>query len=956
MTKAKMRGARLCLWLGLALSAWAGFGVAQEVTVAGETYTLEDILPTDPAIRVGELENGLTYYLRPNTEPHNRAELALVINAGSVLEDDDQLGLAHFLEHMLFNGTESFPGPELINFLERTGMVFGPDVNAYTSFDETVYTLQIPLDDPEVVQTAFQVLLEWASRATLDGSEIDAERLVIVEEWRARDQNANGRIQKELLPALLGESRYASRLPIGDMEIVRNAPPEALRRFYQDWYRPELMAVVAVGDFDPEVFEGYIQETFGNLENPAAPREREVFTLPEETGERYQVISDPEFPATVGQVVFRHLSEPLVTLADFDALLSGQLFSRMVNQRLAEIARSSDPPYLGASLSRGGLARGSDTLSLSVQTEEGQLEPGLEALLQEALRLGRFGFTESELSRAKADLGSALEQNYLQRDDVDSSVWRSALVDGFLTGGVVTSNDADYELSLQLLPEITLEDVNALAADLGSDDRLVLVIAPEKEGLELPSEADLAALVERVEASALDEYQDADSDEPLLAAIPEPASIVAEESYEAIGVTGFTLQNGVRVLVKPTDFRASEVLVSASSLGGTSLVPDEDYREALIATSAVSESGAGSFDRTSLTRRLSGLRVSLGFNLGEISEGLSGSAESADLETLFQLIHLYLTKPRYDPSAFERVQDNLRSSVLNRDALPQAALQDALTRALYGDAPRYAPWTLEEVDSLDFARSFEIFVQRFGDADDFTFYVVGDVEVETVKDLAARYLGTLPTIPGRDRYRNLQPSLPTSVIKDEVFRGQEAQSVVHLRFDGPFFGQTRKDRYVLSVLEAILDIKVREDIREARGGAYSPSVFSSNQERPSSRYALGVQFTTDPARAAELSYATLGVLSALRRDGPTEDDLDKAKAQVLRSFEENLERNSYWLSVLDRYFFLSPDEDPASVLSLPEVLATITTEDVQRLAQRFIVPERRIEVILYPEGFTPTTP
>lgn len=950
------------LWLEIFLLGWLSFGLvgAQEleldpVNFEGVTLSSEDPLPVDSALRTGVLDNGLTYYVRQNTEPRTRAELALVINAGSLQEDDDQQGIAHFLEHLLFNGTENFEGQELISYLERIGMEFGPDVNAYTSFGETVYTLTIPLDDEETVQTAFQILSDWAARATLDAEEIEAERGVIVEEERLRDQNVNGRLREQIISVLYGDSRYAERLPIGNMDVVRSAPREAFTRFYDTWYRPDLMAVIAVGDFDPEDFEGYIREAFSPLSNPDTPAERGEYSVPEHDDTRYLITADPEFPVTYVEIDLKRPSETTQSVGDYAEDLAGGLFSSMINTRLTERGREAGAPFLQASVSSGGLTRSLETIELSVVTDDGKALAGLEALLEEVERARRFGFTETEFERAKENLLSSLERSAKEQEDTNSAAFISFLTSTFLEGSVLTTNEADLALAEQLLPQLRLEDVNAFAENLlAADNRVVLVLAPEKAGLELPTQAEVASVISEAQARDLEPYEDTLSAERLIETPPEPAAVVDEIYLEDLDASVLTLENGVKVVVKSTDFTASEVLMSAVSYGGSSLVSDEDYPEASLITSVIGDSGVGAFSRNELSRLLAGQNVSLRVEIGELTEGFSGYADRDDLEALFQLVYLYATQPREDEVAFARTQDGLRASLRNRDAQPQAAFRDALNAALYGDDPRRAPLELEEVDTLDYSRAFDIYGERFADMGDFVFTFVGDVAVEDVRELAQRYLGNLPATSSGQSFADVEPDLPSEVVANVVYKGQEEQSLVQLRFFGEL-NPTRGERLKLLLLDNILNIRMTQALREELGGVYSPSVFSTVSKRPEPTYLLGLQFSADPNRVDELIRASFEVFTDIRVNGPDEDTFAKAKEQVRRNYEEGFESNGFWRTILEYYLALNPDESPTELLNYEAELAALSLQDMREAAQTYIQSDRYAGVVLYPAAYALVT-
>jgi zinc protease len=909
-----------------------------------------DPLPPDPAVRMGELDNGLHYYIRRNREPAGRAQLWLAVDAGSILEDEDQRGLAHFLEHMLFNGTRRFPGQELIAFLESTGMEFGPDVNAFTSFDETVYMLHVPTGDEALLQDAFDVLEDWAAYATLSEAEIDKERGVVVEEWRLSSQNAGGRILDRLIPVVFAGSRYAERLPIGQVDVIRDAPPEAVRRFYRTWYRPELMAVLAVGDFDVDRVEALVREHFASLPRPADPPARPTFDVPGDEGAGYLVATDPEYPFTSVEILYKGPARVVRTDGDFREQLAGELFDAMLNDRLAELGRRADAPFLFAGVGRGSLARPADVVSLQAAVEDEGVLAGLEALLVEAERAGRHGFAETELDRAGRDLLRGYEQAYDERENIPSEALAGAYLDHFLRGGAIPGASLQYELARAYIPGIRPAEVSELAAGLvGEDNRTVLVVAPEKEGLALPGEVELAAVVADVRARAIPPYADTPAAAGLMPDAPTPASVVSRRSIDELGVTEIELENGARVVMKPTDFRAEEVLFGAASPGGSSLVSDADFPEASLIASAVAESGAGEHTYDELVRLLAGRTVSVSPFIDELHEGLSGRAATEDLETLFQLIHLYVAEPRLDPDAFEAMRNQMLGFLENLPLDPQTAFSEAVTGALYGDTVRRGLPTVAEVEALDPERAFDIYRERFADAGDFTFIFVGSFDQDELTALARTYLGTLPAAGREERWRDVAPDPPAGVVEEVVRMGRGEQSLVEIVFAGPFEA-TPENRHRLQALEAVLSMRIREELREERGGVYSPGVSAGVEELPDPAYSLSLFFGSDPARVEELTGAAFGVIRELQTEGPAADKLAAAKEQARRNLEEALEENGFWLSEL-RYYAEHPGRDPRDLLRRAGRIQAVTAGDVQRAAQEYLPADRYVRVVLYPEGF-----
>ena len=949
------RSALVVLVVSVAFGLWTSTASAQEAAPTESVLLptpvpLNAPLPIDANVRIDTLDNGVVYYLRKNTEPKNRAELRLAVNAGSVQEDDDQLGLAHFVEHMLFNGTERFEEDALVDYLERTGMRFGPDINAYTSFDETVYMLEIPTDSVSIVEGAFDVLEDWAAYATLSDEEIDKERGVIVEEWR-RGRGASGRIRDQILPVLLYGSQYKDRLPIGDTTIIQNADYETLRRYYRDWYRPDLMAVVAVGDFDLDHFEGLIRDHFSTLQNPETPRPRPAFDVPGHDETLYKIATDPEFPVTQIQVNFKQPAEPFQTVGDYRARIVSGLFNSMLNKRFAEIARDgATSPFLWARVTKGGFVRPSIFYSLAAQVQDDSIGTGLGALLTEAARVRIHGFTETELERQKTSTLRAYERAYNERENTNSGSYAREYVGSYLEAEPIPGIEYEYELMQQLLPGITVAEVNERAAELLAErNRVVLVTMPDKEGLTPPTEDELAAVLASVQQQDIAPYVDDVTDEPLIAEVPTPVSIIAEREIPEVGVTEITLENGIRVVMKPTDFKEDEVRFTASSPGGHSLVGDDDYFNAAYSDLLVIKSGVGAFGQTALSKKLTGKVVSVTPFVGELSEGLNGRASPADLETLFQLIHLYVTAPRADTSALISFQNQQRSFLVNRDATPSSAFQDSLIAAFYGDHPRRQVPTIEQLDNLDLQKALAIYQDRFADTDDFTFIFVGNFEIEALKTLAQTYLGTLPITPREETWRDVEPELPQGVVAKNAYKGQDPQGQVALIFHGPFT-YDRLHRHRLRSLEGVLDIKLREELREERSGIYSAAVQSSASEKPDSTYTISVFFGCDPERAEELIEAVFAEIDSLKGDEDLSEYIDKVKEQQRRQRETSLEQNGFWLNTLN-FYYSRENEDLLDVHRYTELIDSLTGEDVRQAARHYL-DDRYIQVVLYPENFS----
>ena len=922
---------------------------APAATPAGTT---EGDLPFDPDVRVGKLDNGLTYYIRSNTEPPDRADLWLAINAGSNLEDDDQKGLAHFLEHMLFNGTENFPDQELINYLESIGMRFGPDVNAYTSFDETVYTLQVPTDDAEKLQKAFDVLADWSSRATISPAEVDKERGVIVEEWRMRDLNAGGRINDAQVEALLGGSRYAERLPIGDMDIVRSAPAETLRRFYETWYRPDNMAVVAVGDFaDLDQVESWIRDRFGSLSNPAAALDRPKFDVPDYGSVNARVITDPEFPSTYAYVVYRQPAAHMRTKEEYRTGLADGLATGILNQRYTELIRKADAPFLSASTGIGEFVRPVEIASVGVQTEEDKALPGLEAALAEVERARQHGFTEAELVRAKAELLRGYKSSYDERNNIENDAFAQAYLDNFLTGAVPIGITDSYSLAQELLPTITLADVNDRVATLyAPDNRAVLLVAPQKEGVTLPDEAALTAVLENAAQQQYEPYAASEVSGELIDGPPAPAAITSEETITDLGITHITLANGIQVYLKPTNFKDDEVILSSDSPGGESVIPDAEVPTAALASYLVTQSGVGSYSQDELEKLLTGKLVDVSPYIGELSEGFSGSASPQDLETLFQLVYLYATEPRMDPNAYTLLQRLVDDYLKNRALDPASKLDDKYDEIFCGDDPRCSMMSVyKRLNEVDPDQALALYKQRFADLDDSVFVLAGAFDVDTARQLAQTYLGALPAVAGDETWRDTRPPLPEGIIDETVNAGIDPRSEVQIYFDGAFT-PTIESRVVLQAMTRVLDIMVREDLREARGGIYGAGISSYAEPHPEGRYQTRITFTAEPTRVVELTDAVFAEIKNLSEKGPSAANFAKVTEQLRRDHEENLQSNDAWVSWINRY--VVDAEGPLTDIGrMNEVIDALTPADIQAMAAAVLPADKHVTLVLHPQDF-----
>jgi zinc protease len=917
------------------------------LTTGAHDAPLTQTVPVDPRITVGTLPNGMRYYLRANNRPERRAELRLVVNAGSVLEDDDQRGLAHFVEHMCFNGTKNFPKQEVIAFLQSTGMRFGAHINANTSFDQTVYQLQIPTDNPKVIDRSLLILEDWAHAVSFDSDEIDKERGVILEEWRT-GLGADGRILDAQMPVLLKDSRYAERLPIGKPEIIRSFTYDRLRKFYTDWYRPDLMAVIAVGDFDPAVVEGLIRSHFGSIPSVASPRPRVNYDVPDHPGTRYAIATDPEATATIVGVSSMMAARDQTTIGAYRQQTIERVFGGLLSARLSEIAQKPDAPFLDAETNRGLFVRTTEATTLTALVPEGGVERGLAALFTEAARVARFGFTQTELDRYRLSLMKTFEQLAASNDEHTSVSLAEEFIRNFMQQEPIPGIAYENGLVQRFLPEITLSDVNSLASTWVPDrNRVVVVSAPKKAESPVPDEAKLASIIKNAGGEALTAYVDAVSARPLLDTPPKPGRVAKTANKESSGVTEWTLSNGVRVVLDPTTFKQDEILVRAFSPGGTSLAPDQDFVAAETATQVVAQGGLGSLTTIDLSKKLAGKAAFVRAEIGDMYEGLSGRALRRDVETLFQLIYLTFTQPRADPEAFRVMTGQLRAGLANRQALPDAAFEDTLTAALTQNHLRARPMGPELVGQMSLDKSMAFYKDRFADASDFTFVLVGSFDLPTIKPLVEKYLGSLPALNRKEAGRDVGIRPPAGVVEKQVTKGTAPKSQVGVVFTGPFQNNQR-NRLIVRSLSNTLAGNLQRVLREDLGGTYGVSVVADYTKRPDEEYRITISFACDPTRTQDLVKALFVVVDEFRTNGPSPGQVADAQAALRRDLETDSRQNGYLLNQLTyAYQYDEPIPDPATLRGLYSELTPALLRDA---ARTYLDTSRYVKVVLMPEG------
>lgn len=905
-------------------------------------------LPIDPAVRIGKLANGLTYYIRKNQEPRNRAELRLVVNAGSVLETDQQAGLAHFVEHMCFNGTEHFRKNELVNFLEKSGVNFGADLNASTSFDETIYELQVPTDSPMVYKQAMQILEDWAHAVSFEPEEIDKERGVIVEEWRL-GRGADARLRDKYFPILLKGSQYAKRLPIGTRKNIDTAHYAQLTSFYKDWYRPDLQAVIVVGDVDVNETERMIKAHFEKIPPALKPRPRLKFSIPAHTETRTVILTDPEQPYNVVQVYYTMpKTAPIQTEAQYRDELVRQLFNQMMSSRLDEIAQKPGAPFLFGSSSHDGFIGDKDAYTLVAVAKDGkQVAPSIHTLLMENERIKQYGFVATELDRAKKNMIARIENSYNERDKTKSSELLPELIEHYLKGEAVPGIALEYELYQKYLPAIQLAEINALIRQwIRPTDRSVVITAPEKEKNKLPVQTGVTSLLNK-NFGRLKPYTDKVSSEPLLPAEPLAGKITGEKKYEAIGTTEWILSNGAHVILKPTDFKNDDIQFSCISWGGTSLYNDEDYLNASNATLVTAYGGLGKLDLQQLQKALSGKNCFVAPSLNATMQGMNGNSTRKDLETAFQLLYGSFTMPRKDAKMFRVLQQQLQAQLENKGKDPASLFGDSVSYIMAAYHPRRKPFTVADIQKIGLDRAFTIYQERFANAGQFLFTFVGSFRLDSIRPFVEKYIASLPGNGKKESYRDAGLRYPQGRIHKTIYKGKEEKATVRLFFTGNHIPYSETDDRQLGQLCSAFSIRLRELLREDAGGVYGVGVSGGLSREPVPGYSISIRFGCAPENTEKLVAMVMDEIKNMKTQGVAQVNIDKVIAEQTRSLENEVKENSYWRYQLEQQFFR--DNDPLKILDAAARIRQLTAERTKTLANQYFNEENFARIELMPE-------
>lgn len=905
------------------------------VGLNAQTFDPMEVIPSDSSVRVGVMPNGITYYIKSNPKPEKRADFHIYYKVGAIQEQDSQNGLAHFLEHMAFNGSKNFPDNSLIDYLASIGVRFGENLNAGTGQEQTTYMItNVPITRPSIVDSALLVLHDWAGFISLDTADIDKERGVIVEEWR-QGQNASRRLYEKQAPILYNNSLYARRNVIGNADVIKNFKYDELRDFYHKWYRPDMQAFVIVGDFDADSMEAKLLRTMADIQPAAQRAPREDVYIPDNESPLISIASDPELTGTSVQLIFRHPPIPDKYSDKYLASKSqyiSSLANNMINNRLGEIAQKEDAPFLGAGSSYGEFIRTSDAYYMSGSARDGEALRTLEALETELLRIKRGGFTASELERAKTDIIRGTERYYENRNDMKNGEFSGKYMQHFEDGTPYITPETDREVTHRVIDNITLAEVEATVRGWISDrNRIITISLPEKEGVVIPTEGDVMAMLKKVAGSEIDIFVDNVKNEPLITA-ELTGSPVVKTSQGEHGSTIMQLKNGVRVIFKPSTLKADEVIMSSFQRGGSSTITDVvDLYNLSMLSAYMGSAGVGEFSAVELGKKLNGKIAGASPSISGLSQGISGSCSPKDLETMMQLVYLNYTAPRFDQSDWNVVINQFKTRLPNMITHPSYALQDTLLRTMYGNDPRvFMQMSSKVLDTVSMQRTAELYRQFFSNAYGMTFVVVGNVSIDSLRPLAEKYLGSLPS---KKQQCNWGDNLvePRSGINQNMFKTKlETPKVTAIEiFTGkiPF---TTESSVNMAAMRYILELRYTKAIREEKGGTYGVGVSMSYSKTPKPQFVLQVSFVTDLSKIEELLPIVEQQIQMLSKDGATAEEITKTKEFFLKKFKEGLIQNGTWLGVLTGIYFDGVntfDGYEAAVEALtPESIQKITTE------------------------------
>lgn len=911
-------------------------------------------IPVDKDVRIGHLDNGLTYYIRHNALPEHRVEFHIAQKVGSILEEPQQRGLAHFLEHMAFNGTKNFPGDEkglgIVQWCETKGIKFGVNLNAYTSVDQTVYRISnVPTDDQSVVDSCLLILHDWSNAVLLSDKEIDKERGVIHEEWRSRNSGIM-RLYTEAQAVMYPGDKYADCMPIGSIDVIDNFPYQAIRDYYAKWYRPDLQGIIIVGDIDVDQMEAKIKSVFADVKKPVNPAKRVYYPVADNQEPLVYIGKDKEIDDPTIEIYFKQDPTPDSIKGNMAYLLQQYMLSMttsMLNSRLNELRQSANPPFIYAGCYYGNyfLAQTKDAFTLSISSKAEGINEALKAGLTELERVRRYGFTESEYERARANYLQRLESAYNEREKTKNDSYVNEYINHFLMAEPIPGIEFEYTTMNQIAPNIPVMAINQAIQQGGllpDNNQVVFIAAPEKEGIVCPTKEEVVAQLKGMKDLKVEAYVDKVSNEPLMKETPKGGKIVSENTNAIYGTTELTLSNGVKVYIKKTDFKADEIQMKGVSLGGTSLFPDNDKLEMSYLNSVIQAGGLGNFSKVDLTKMLAGKKVSVNAAVGANTEGITGSCSPKDFETMMQLTYLSFTAPRKDMDAFASLKSRIKAQLESAESNPLSSINDTIQKMMYGYHPRYFSMKPEMVDQINYDRIIEMYKDRFADASDFRFFLVGNVDIEKVKPLIEQYLGALPSTGRKETFRDNHMDIAKGMLENTYAKEQQTpMATVFMLYSGKC-KYDLKDNLLMSFLTQALDMVYTEEVREKEGGTYGVSSYGQLSKHPNEKFMLQIVYQTDPAKKDHLNGIIDAQMKKMASEGPTEEHLQKIKEYMLKKYKDNQKENGYWLNNLDEYFYTGVDYTQG----YEEAVNSITVKDVQKFAADLVNQGNKITVVM----------
>ncbi len=915
-----------------------------------------EIIPIDKDLLIGKLSNGLTYYIKHNAKPENKVELRLVVNVGSVLEDDDQQGLAHFMEHMNFNGLKHFPKNELVDYLQSIGVRFGADLNAYTSFDETVYMLPIPLDNPKNLDNGLLVLHDWAHFANLSDEEIDKERGVVLEEYRL-GLGADKRMLAQWLPVVFKGSKYAERLPIGKKNILENFKHETLKRFYKDWYRPDLQAVIVVGDINPTEIEKKIKKLFADIPPSRNPRERKTFNVPNFEGTVISVASDKEAGTNVVTIGYRDTENYKQdnTVAQYKEQMIESLFSTMMRNRFRDMSEQPNPPFSFAFAFHGTyFSRTKQSYFTIAYTDVDKKLEALKAMLRENNKVRQFGFNQDELDRAKKETLARYEQILKNKNTEKSNRKIRQYIRNFLENEPLPSIEWEYEIHKNYLPQITLEQVNALAKKfIHNNNRSIVITGIKKEGIPEITETQIRKIVNQTDLEKPQiAIHEKELPKNLMQQKPIPGKIIKEEKNSKLGTTTLYLNNGAKVVYKKTDFKTDEIRMKGFKFGGKSVLDMGLLKQINYALNGVPDAGYNGFSKSEIRKILAGKKAMLRTSFGNNVLMMTGNTRPKDLEVLFQQIYLNQTKINKDPKAFESWKARQSGFISNLANMPDFKFMMAFDRFINQNNPRYFEMlpSKETLNRQNYDLAYDNYTKYFNGADDFNYYFVGNFDEHKLREYVLTYIGGIPQnhikgLYAKHKYNLLQGD------REFIYKsGKDPKSKVTILYHGQVPNTDNNEAMYLKALGEILTNKLIERIREKESGVYGVTAQGRINKIPIPHYEFKISFPCGPDNSRKLIASTLDEINKLIYEGPTQEDLNKIKKEWKILLQEKLKDNEYWT----KYLFDTDYEkaNPERINEYFEKYEKMTPEDIQKVAVKYLKKARnRLTGIWYPEGY-----